>query len=269
MRTGADSCTIDDVRPSLLFAYAHPDDESFAGAGLAMRCQAAGVQTVLVTATHGQRGKMGDPPVCQPEELGAYRERELRDAAGIIGFDALHLLGYEDRQLDQAPPDRIRHALVSLIRQHRPDVVVTFDPNGFNAHPDHVAMGRFTMDAVSAAADARWSPNAGTPHAVRRVLWTPPTAPWEAARISGLDVQPGVDFVIDISEWKDRKAAALRAHKTQHLSIDRYFFDQPDVDQILSVEIYRQGWGPALARRPSDDVFEGIDGASFAGADRP
>src|SRR4029453_14772497 len=99
--------------PSLLISYAHPDDESFAGAGLEMKCQASGVQTVLVTATHGQRGKTGDPPVCRPEELAAYRERELQEGVRIIGFSSLHLLGYEDRQLDQAPPDRIRHALVS------------------------------------------------------------------------------------------------------------------------------------------------------------
>jgi N-acetylglucosamine malate deacetylase 2 len=245
--------------PSLLISYAHPDDESFAGAGLAMKCQASGIQTALVTATHGQRGKTGDPPVCRPEELAAFRERELREAAGIIGLGALHLLGYEDRQLDQAPPDQIRKSLVSLIRQHRPVVVVTFDPNGFNAHPDHVAMGRFTMDAVSAAADPRWAPDAGEPHAVRRVLWTPPTPPWEAGRVTALETQPGVDFLIDISAWKDRKAAALKAHRTQHLSIDRYFFNQPDRDRLLSVEIYRHGWGPPLARRPAADVFEGID----------
>jgi LmbE family N-acetylglucosaminyl deacetylase len=245
--------------PSLMICYAHPDDESFAGAGLAMKCHGAGIQTVLVTATHGQRGKTGDPPVCRPEELAAYRERELREAVRIIGFSALHLLGYEDRQLDQAPPDRIRHSLVSLIRQHRPVVVLTFDPNGFNAHPDHVAMGRFTMDAVSAAADPRWAPDAGAPHSVRRVLWTPPTPPWEAGNVASLAAEPGVDFLIDISTWKERKAAALRAHKTQHLSIDRYFFGQPDPDRLLSVEIYRHGWGPPLTQRPSGDVFEGID----------
>ena len=68
---------------TLLFCFAHPDDESFCGAGTAMRYAAAGARIVLVTATLGQRGKCGDPPVCRPEEIEATRERELREAARI------------------------------------------------------------------------------------------------------------------------------------------------------------------------------------------
>jgi LmbE family N-acetylglucosaminyl deacetylase len=68
-----------------------------------MRCQAEGGRAVLVTATLGQRGKAGDPPICRPEELEARREDELRTAARIIGFSDLHLLGYQDRELADAP----------------------------------------------------------------------------------------------------------------------------------------------------------------------
>ena len=254
-----DSYTIGTMAPIVLFSYAHPDDESFASAGLAMSCQARGVETVLVTATLGQKGKTGDPPVCRQEELGVYREAELRDAARIIGFNDMHLLRYEDRQLADAPLDEIRKTLVSLIRRYRPAIVVTFDPNGFNAHPDHVAISRFTMDAVSVTADPRWIPDAGGPHEVSRVLWIAPIPPWEAARSTDLQAQPGTDFVIDISAWRDRKAAALKSHRSQHLSTDRYFFSQPDVDRLLSLELFRHGWGPSLARRPSGDIFEGID----------
>src|SRR5919107_291393 len=93
---------------TLLFIFAHPDDESFCGAGTAMRCAAAGARIALVTATRGDRGKAGDPPICAPEEFAACRERELRAAAAIIGFDELHVLGYRDRQLADAPPDEIR-----------------------------------------------------------------------------------------------------------------------------------------------------------------
>jgi N-acetylglucosamine malate deacetylase 2 len=242
----------------MLFSYAHPDDESFCGAGLAMQCQAEGVRTVLVTATLGQRGKAGDPPVCPPEELEACRERELREASRIIGFADLHLLGYRDRELSDVRPADIRRALVSLIRRHQPAIVVTFDPNGFNGHPDHVAISRFTMDAVAAAGDPRWHPEEGTAHSVRRVLWTPLKPPWEGVGSSTVAEEPGADFVIDVSAWRDRRAAALRAHRTQHVSIDRYFFNQPDVDRILGTEIFRQAWGPALTRRPESDVFSGL-----------
>ncbi|CAN5474257.1 hypothetical protein BH23ACI1_BH23ACI1_03030 [soil metagenome] len=242
---------------TILFCFAHPDDESFSGAGTAMRCAAAGAKTVLVTATLGERGKRGDPPVCEEADLPAVREHELRNAAAVIGFDELHLLGYRDRELADAPPEAMRRVLVSHLRRLRPAVVVTFDPNGFNAHPDHVAISRFCSEAIAAAADPRWHPDAGAPHQVRRLLWTPPVAPWDAVALD-LAAQPGADFVIDVSAFRKRRIAALRAHRTQHLSVDRYFFDRPELDRIVDVEIWRQAWGPALATRPSRDVFDGL-----------
>jgi LmbE family N-acetylglucosaminyl deacetylase len=242
----------------ILFSFAHPDDESFAAAGTAMKYGATGARTVLVTATRGERGKTGDPPVCAPDELAACRERELKHAATIVGFDELHLLDYRDRELADAPFDAVRRSLVSLIRRVRPTVVASFDPNGFNLHPDHVAISRFTADAIAAAADPRWHPDTGDPHIVPRVVWTPPVPTWEAGRIDRLGEQPGVDFLLDVAPWRDRRAAALRAHRSQHLSVDRLFFSAPDLDRILGVEVWRQAWGPPIARRPSPDLMEGL-----------
>jgi LmbE family N-acetylglucosaminyl deacetylase len=244
--------------PCILFSFAHPDDESFSGAGTAMKYAAEGARTVLLTATRGERGKAGDPPLCTPEELPAWRERELRVAAAIIGFDELQLLDYRDRELSEAPPDEVRRSLVTTIRRVRPSIVATFDPNGFNLHADHVAISRFTSDAIAAAADLRWFPEAGAPHVVSRLVWTPLYPPWEVATFENLSEKPSGDFVIDIGAWKERKAAALRAHRTQHLSIDRYFFNQPNLDRILAVEIWRHAWGPPLAMRPSADLFDGL-----------
>lgn len=243
---------------TILFSFAHPDDESFSGVGTAMKYAAEGARVVLATATLGERGKVGNPPVCAPEDLAEVRERELREAMRIAGIDELHLLGYRDQELSKAPPDEIRRVLVSLIRRVRPDVVITFDPNGFNAHSDHVAISRFTTEAINAAADARWHAGAGHPHRVARLLWTPPIGPWDAARNPVLADHPGVDFVIDVSAWRDRRAAALRAHRTQHLSVDRYFFSQPDWERMLDMETWRQASGPPLTRRPLADIFDGI-----------
>ncbi len=239
---------------TLLFSFAHPDDESFCGAGTAMKLAAAGARIVLVTATLGERGKCGDPPLCRPEELPAMRELELREAARIIGFDDLHLLGYRDRELAQAPAADLRRALVSVIRRERPAIVFTFDPDGFNAHPDHVAISRFTSDALAAAADRRWFPEAGQPHHVPRLLWTPPLAPWDIPTVASIEEHPGADVVIDVSPWRERRIAALRAHRTQHLSINRCFFDRADVHRMLDVEIWRQGYGPPLTVRPARDL---------------
>lgn len=242
----------------ILFCFAHPDDESFSGAGTAMKYAAAGVRTVLVTATRGNRGKVGDPPLCTPEELPARRERELREAARIIGFDELHIFDYRDRELADAGDDGIRALLVPVLRRARPSVVLTFDPSGINRHPDHIAISRFTTDAVAAAADPRWYPDAGAPHIVPRVVWTPPFPPWELGGDRRPAERPGADFAIDVSAWRERRIAALRAHRTQHLSIDKYFFDQPDLAAILDVEIWRQGLGPPLDSRPSRDLFDGL-----------
>jgi N-acetylglucosamine malate deacetylase 2 len=244
---------------TLLFCLAHPDDESFSGVGLASWCLARGVRVVLLCATRGEAGKAGDAAVSgAPKDIAAAREKELRDAARIVGIEHVHLLGYRDRELADAPPQEIARKIVARLREYRPQVVVTFDPNGFNRHPDHIAISRFTMDAVAAAADPRWFPDLGLPHRVERVLWTPPLPPWEIARAKDVAGEPGADFVIDISQWREQKAGALRAHRTQHQSVDKHFFDQPDVDRVLARETYRQAWGPVLHQRPSADVFESL-----------
>jgi LmbE family N-acetylglucosaminyl deacetylase len=245
--------------PTLLFSFAHPDDESFSGAGLACWCLAQGIPVVLVCATRGDRGKAGEAAISgAPRDVAAAREQELREAARIIGIQEVHQLGYRDRELADADPADIRRALVQLIRRYRPAVVVTFDPDGYNRHPDHVAISRFTSDAIAAAADPRWFSDIAGPHTVQRLLWTPPLAPWEAARAEDVAAEPGADFILDISRWSAIKARALRAHRTQHASVEKYFFNQPDVDRVLALEVYRHAWGPPLEGRPSSDIFAGV-----------
>lgn len=242
----------------LLFIFAHPDDESFAAAGIARMYADTGGQIALVTATRGDAGRAGEPPLCGREDLPARREAELREAARILGIGHVSVLDYADKHLAEAPSYTIRRQLVEAIRLHRPQVIVTFDPDGANLHPDHVAISRFAIDAVAAAADSRWYPDAGDAHRVQRVLWSSPLMPWDVPKSADLAKEPGVDFMIDVSRYRGTKAAALRAHRTQHVSIDRHFFNLPDIDQILSVETFRQCFGPLLSQRPATDLFEGI-----------
>lgn len=230
-----------------LFIYAHPDDETFGAAGTICLLRAKGWRVVLACATLGQKGKRGEPPLCAPEALGEVRARELAEAARILDISDVHLLGYEDQSLADAPRDDVRRRLVAILRAETPELVFTFDPNGFNAHPDHVAISRFASDAVAAAADARWYPELGRAHAASALLWTSVIAPWDEH--ADFAAQPSADIVLDVSRWADRKEAALRAHRTQHLSIDRYFLSKPNLQELLGVETWRHAW-PAAALAP-------------------
>lgn len=245
-------------RLSLLLSFAHPDDETFMAAGTIRRYLDEGVQVALVCGTRGEEGTPGDPPLCSHAELGAFREQELRNAMAAVGLTELHFLGYHDRHFGDAPADRVREQLVSCIRQFRPQVVMTFDPNGANLHPDHVAISRFTSDAIGAAADARWFPELGAAHQVDRLVWQTPMYVWQLSRTERLAEQPGVDFLFDVSRWRDQKSTALRAHGTQQKGISRLFFEPADSAEILSLEGFRQAWGPPLVKRPSDDLFDGL-----------
>jgi LmbE family N-acetylglucosaminyl deacetylase len=239
----------------ILFIFAHPDDETFLAGGVACKYAEQGVELALVTATRGESGKVGDPPVCAREELAAVREAELRAAAGLLGIGAVTVLGYRDRELTLAPVADIRRALVGVIRRFRPTVVITFDPNGSNAQPDHIAISRFATDAVVSAADPRWFGEEGQPHETARVLWTPPSRPWEIICADDPASRPGADFLIDIRPWAARKLEAVAAHRSQHLSANRVFLAHPDRERRLAAEVFRQAWGPRLTTRPLGDIF--------------
>ncbi|GJG86985.1 GlcNAc-PI de-N-acetylase [Gemmatimonadetes bacterium T265] len=251
----------------LLLLLAHPDDESFFIAGTAARLAAAGRPAGLVCATRGQAGALGPAdasPLATRETIGAVREQELRDACAAVHLDLVALLDYEDRQLGEAHPDEIRATLVRLIRAERPRVVATFDPNGVTRHPDHVAISRFTADAVPAAADPRWAPELGAAHRVRRVVWPSPAEPWTEWRPERLVALGGVDYVVDTTAHAAQKEAALAAHRTQQGSVRPLWYDKANragaARRVFDVETFRHAWGEPPPRVPAADVFEGLDG---------
>ena len=243
----------------ILCVFAHPDDESFMAAGVACKYAEEGARVALVTATLGEEGSAGDPPVCSKEELPAVREAELRRAVEILGIESLDLLGYRDKQLALAPAEEVREKLVRLLRRHRPQIIITFDPNGSNVHTDHVAISRFTSDAVQAAADERFFPDVGAAHRVERLLWTTPTPCWELALKERPWEEPGVDFLIDVSRWWRRKEEALRAHRSQIKNTARLFFDPPDTERRLSLEAFRMAWGTGTPGAPAADLWAGTN----------
>jgi LmbE family N-acetylglucosaminyl deacetylase len=143
----------------LMVAAAHPDDETLGFGGVLVRYAREGVDTFLISATRGQRGRymghaVGTPEHPGPQALGDIRGRELRAAAAALGIREVSLLDYEDQHLDRADPAEAIAAIAGHIRRVRPHVILTFPPDGAYGHPDHVAISQFATAAAVAAADA-------------------------------------------------------------------------------------------------------------------
>ncbi len=138
----------------LLAMLAHPDDESLGFGGTLAKYSAEGVETYLVTATRGERGRFGDRGKgCDPEEVGRAREAELRAAAEVLGIREVCVPGFPDGALDGVEAGGAIRALAAQIRRIQPHVVITFGPEGAYGHPDHIAISQFTTAAVVCAAD--------------------------------------------------------------------------------------------------------------------
>lgn len=156
----------------LMAVLAHPDDESAGMGGTLARYAAEGIETTVVCATRGERGWNG-PEAEFPglQALGAIREAELRRAARILGVKRLEFLDYLDGDLDQADPIEAAAKIVHLIRQVRPQVVVTFPPDGIYGHPDHIAISQFTAAALVRAAESAAGDGGLPPHRVDKFYY--------------------------------------------------------------------------------------------------
>lgn len=217
----------------LMCVLAHPDDESLATGGTLAKYAASGVQTYLVMATRGERGWFGPPAENPgPLALGRLRETELRSAAHVLGLQELAFLGYQDGELDQADHASAVAQIVMHIRRVRPDVVITFDPNGMYGHPDHIAISQLTTTAVMAAADPSYHGlSADLPHRVAKLYYRAflqaEQEAYEAA--FGRLVMP-VDSIerrfttwpewavtthIDVSSYREQAWQAITCHRTQ------------------------------------------------------
>jgi LmbE family N-acetylglucosaminyl deacetylase len=141
----------------LMAILAHPDDESLGFGGALAKYAAEGVETYLVCATRGERGRFGSAEVRPtPEVVGRTREAELRAAARELKVKEVHFLDYIDKDLDQADPTEAIDRIVAHLRRVKPQVVMTFGPEGVYGHPDHIAISQFATSAVVAAADNQY-----------------------------------------------------------------------------------------------------------------
>ena len=167
----------------LLGVFAHPDDEGTMSGAL-LQYSMSGAETGLVCATRGEVGEISDPALATPENLGQVREGEMRAAAAVLGVHNLWFLDFRDsgmagtaenqdpRCLVQASAANVVGKLVAILRQFRPQVIVTFDETGGYGHPDHIAVYRHTTSAFHAAADAAQYPELGPAYTISKLYYS-------------------------------------------------------------------------------------------------
>jgi len=262
----------------LACVLAHPDDETLGLGGALAKYAAEGVETYVVTATRGQRGRYRDgrdhPGA---EELGRIREAELRAAAEVLGVREVSFLDYWDKDLDRAAHDDVIGRIVEHLRCIRPHVIVTFPPDGAYGHPDHIAVSQFVSAAVVAAADPTYRPGGDArAHRVSKLYFmTWSAAKWAiyqaafktlVSRVDGVERQaaPWPDWAITtcidtMAHWPT-VWRAVRCHESQMAIYGRLAELSEDDHRRLwgTLEFYRAMSLVNGGRARENDLFAGL-----------
>ena len=284
----------------MLFVHAHPDDETIDNGATMARYAAEGAHVALVTCTLGEEGDVVVPELAHlgaayDDRLAEHRAGELDAAMAALGVaDHRILHGVDDRYRDsgmmgsasnehprcfwRADVDEAAQSLVATIRELRPQILVTYTPDGGYGHPDHIQAHRVAMRAAELAAQPDESPGA-EPHAISKIYWN--CHPRTAARFSAkaLQAEEHTPFVLDesaISTTDDSfttctidatchlaaKTEAMRAHRTQMTVHAPFFALSNNVGRLITAEehyhlAYRR---PDLLEgaRTESDLFAGL-----------
>ena len=281
------------MRRCLLAVHAHPDDEASKGAGTVARYAADGVHCVLVCCTGGEEGSILNPAMERSEvteRLHQVRLDELAEAARIIGYHEVIMLGYRDSGMPDteanarpenfanAPLDEAVGRLVEILRRAQPQVVLTYGDNQKSyPHPDHLRVYEVTMEAIDAAPDPTRHPEAGPPWRVSKVYWSV----WSRARILGMHEKfialglespyppewierpsqdENITTAVPIHGFEDVRRDALLAHATQVDPTSPFWFGLP-WDVARTIHPY-DDWILARTTVPTDlpesDLFAGL-----------
>ncbi|MEU6483139.1 N-acetyl-1-D-myo-inositol-2-amino-2-deoxy-alpha-D-glucopyranoside deacetylase [Streptomyces sp. NPDC046887] len=285
----------------LLLVHAHPDDESINNGATMAKYAAEGAQVTLVTCTRGEEGEVIPPGLAhlapdREDALGPYRVGELAAAMKELGVTDHRFLGGPGRYRDSgmmgteqnrrpgafwsADVDEAAAHLVEVVREVRPQVMVTYDPHGGYGHPDHIQAHRVAMRAADLAAERAYRRDLGDPHEIAKVYWNRvPRAYAEEGfarlkdagafpRTAAVEDVPGLTAdeslltaEIDGAAFAGRKTAAMSAHATQ-IDVQGGFFalsnhlGQP----VLTTEHYQlaRGTSGAPAGTLERDLFAGV-----------
>ena len=264
---------------TLLLVHAHPDDESISTGGVMMKAKAHGHRVVLATATRGEVGEIHnmDPEATRPR-LGEIRTEELKAAGEILGVDRIEFLGYRDsgmvdtadnkdpRSFHQARLDEAAAKLAVLIRDERPDVVVTYAEDGVYGHPDHIKAHHVTNAALELVEREGWAPKKLYYTAIPRSMMEEfmKQMPEEAQsqntnmRIAGTPDEL-VTTRVDVHDYVDQKRKAFAAHVSQN-DPNSWFATMASqiYEMAFGTEYYQLVRGKPGSPLPESDLFAGV-----------
>lgn len=231
----------------LMAVFAHPDDEAFGMGGSLTKYAAEGHEVHVITATRGEAGEIAEDDLATKANLPDVREAELRCACQVYGALPPQFLNYQDGQLATVHQGQAVGKLVRIFREIRPQVVVTFGPEGIYGHYDHIAVHRWVTIAVKLAADRSCFPDVlpeqcdafAVQKLYHSVLPTQQVEAMTADSATGGVMMDGVPFpfvgyradqittVIDVAQHATAKVAGIRCHVTQ-VGREGVFGQEPD-----------------------------------------
>ncbi|HET6287695.1 MAG TPA: mycothiol conjugate amidase Mca [Amycolatopsis sp.] len=284
-------------RLRLMAVHAHPDDESSKGAATMARYAAEGHEVMVVTCTGGEAGSVLNPAMDRPEvvaNMTEIRREEMARAAKILGVSHAWL-GFIDSGLpegDPLPPvpegsfaviplEESTGALVKVIREFRPHVIVTYDENGGYPHPDHIRTHEISVAAFDAAGEAERYPDAGEPwqpmklyyvHGFSRARMTvfhdallargleSPYEEWlKSWDPEKADVMERVTTRVECGDYFEQRDDALKAHATQIDPNSRWFAVPRELQrEVWPTEEYELVRSLVDSTLPEDDLFAGL-----------
>ena len=258
---------------TVLAVFAHPDDEGFGCGGTLAALADDGHRITLICATNGDVGEISDPELATPETLPSVRQGELRAAMDLTGIQDVRFLNYRDsgmpgwddnnhpRSLYQAPEEKVVSQVEAVIRELRPDVVITHDPTGGYGHPDHVTICRRTETAVERCRED------GTPllyyvcfpRSFFQRMWNkmvelelrPPFSADDTEALGTPDNE--VTTVLNVARFVALKKESLERHRTQ-IERDGPFTQLPAefMDEAMSTEFFQLAAADLVAADGAD-----------------
>lgn len=225
---------------AILVVSAHPDDETLFGGGTLAMAAEQGHSVYILETTRGEGGEVGEPPLTSQENLGAYREQEVRQAAQALGARDIFFLPYIDPYMEingiarpiDIPLDTFTRAIGEYVAKIRPDLVITHGSNGEYGHPQHIYTHQATRLALADDASD-----------TALLSWCAWHKPAKHPRILNKDDR--ADIVQNVTPWLDAKIAAALCHRTQHAMFLRNSGASSVRDMVWTMESFHI-WQGAL-----------------------